>query len=85
MNFFFGNVYFDLFHLCRIRPALRPFDQAAHLERISLCNGLDGSICAVPHPASYLELLCTKPHRLAEEDALDAAGDAKAAGDFQGP
>ena len=85
MNVVLHGLDIDLIYLRSIGPAISPFNQALDIERIALRNGLDGSIRAIAHPAGYLELLRAQSHRFAEEDTLDAAGDAKAAGDFQGP
>ena len=85
VNVFLHRFDVDLLHLCGIGSALRPFDQPADFERISLRDCFDGPIRAIAHPAGHLELLGAQSHRFAEEHTLDAAGDAKAAGDLQEP
>ena len=85
MNFFFGNLYFDLVHICSSRSTLRPFDKPPDLERIALRNGFDGSVWAIAYPPCNVELLRTLPHGFAKADALNATRDSKAAGDFQRP
>ena len=58
----FDGFNFDFVDTCGIRSALRPFDQPAYLERISLCNGFDGSVCAISDPTGHFELLRTLSH-----------------------
>ena len=75
LAFVFRRLDLDPFHFRGIGPTLCPLDQPADIERISLRNSLDASIRAIAHPAGHLELLGAQPHRFAEEDALDEAGD----------
>jgi len=61
-TFFFHRLDFDSIHFRSIRPALRPLDQPAYLERISLHYGFDRSIRAVAYPTSNIQSFGAQTH-----------------------
>ena len=73
----------DAVHSRRVRSSARPIDQQFDRERFALHERFDRAVMAVSDPAGNLQLDGALAHRLTEEDALDQAVDAQAAGDFQ--
>ena len=61
-TFSFRRLDFDSIHFRSIRPAPRPLDQPAYLERIALRYGFDRSIRAVAYPTSYIQLFGAQAH-----------------------
>jgi len=54
---------------------MSPVNQAPHVFRCSLEDGLDPAVWQVAHPAADVMLLGHLAARVAEEHTLDAAGD----------